>query len=310
MSGRVVVLGSINVDVLASVGRLPNAGETVTGDALTRQLGGKGANQAVAVARAEAKSILIGATGSDADGAMMIETLSAHGVDTAHVAREAGPTGCAIVTTSPKDNQIVVIPGANARLTAHSSENLGIAAGDVCLAQMEVPPGAVAAFFERARAAGALTILNAAPASPAAGELLPLVDLLIVNETEFALVSGSAVDPKASDAQLAEALRGLGASRPETVIVTLGDAGLVVVAGDRLHRIAGRSVEVVDTTGAGDCFCGYLAAGLARGDSLVSAAFTANIAASIAVQALGAASSVPARSTILPAIHAAQPRDE
>jgi ribokinase len=137
---------------------------------------------------------------------------------------------------------------------------------------------------------------------------LPLTDILVVNESELGLLTGHHIESGASDAELTDALADLAASPPQVVIITLGAQGLVIARGDDLHRIAGEPARIVDTTGAGDCLCGYLAAGLARGDSLELAAIEANVAASIAVQSLGAASSVPSRSTIMPAIAAAQSR--
>lgn len=308
MSGRVIILGSINVDLLTSVQRLPVAGETVTGDSITRQLGGKGANQAVAVARADVPSILLGAVGDDADGKLMIESLTSYGVDTARIASTPGHTGCALVITSRQDNQIVVLPGANASVDRPLVASVSLRSGDICLAQMEIPPTATMEFFARARAAGATTILNAAPAGADVLPLLPLTDILIVNESELALLSDCPVEGLIGDRALTDALVKLGPDRPGTVIVTLGAEGFAIASGDTLRRIAGESVSVVDTTGAGDCFCGYLAAGLARGESLVFASIEANVAASIAVQSLGAASAVPARSTILPMIAAAHAR--
>ena len=306
MGHRVIVLGSINVDLLASVRRLPSPGETVAGDGFVRQLGGKGANQAVAAARAGASTMLLAATGNDAEGFEMTESLAHHGVDVGSVARTSAPTGHALVVTSPGDNQIVVIAGANGLVDRALAASVEIGAGDVCVSQMETPTEAAAEFFARAHDAGAMTLLNAAPASDAVRALLPAVDILIVNETELELLSGVCVEGGGNDDALARAIARPGLCGVPVVIVTLGALGAVIARGGALKRIAGRRAAVVDTTGAGDCFCGYLAAGLARGEDLEAAVVEANIAASIAVQSLGAASSIPSRTEIMPALAVAQ----
>jgi hypothetical protein len=174
-----------------------------------------------------------------------------------------------------------------------------LAPEDVCLAQMETPIPATAALFQSARSAGAFTILNAAPASTAALSLLPLCDILIVNESELALLAGSDAGSVLDDKGLLSSRHLLGLRLNQSLLVTLGADGLAIVGEDAIQRLAGRPVKVVDTTGAGDCFCGYLAAGLARGYPIDQAAVEANAAASIAVQSFGAAASVPNRATLL-----------
>lgn len=297
-AGKVVVLGSVNLDLLVTAPRLPCAGETVSGTNLTRQLGGKGANQAVGAARAGTHCILLGAVGADEDGAQMVAALADHGVDLSRVRTTSSPTGCALVATSPQDNQIIHVAGANADVDATFAE-IDLDPDDVCLAQMETPVPATVALFQRARATGACTILNAAPASTAARELLPLCDLLIVNEGELALLTGAGGIPVLDNAGLLSSKTMLGLEHRQTLLVTLGADGVAIVAASGVQRIAGRPTAVVDTTGAGDCFCGYLAAGLARGDCIEHAAAEANMAASIAVQSLGAAASIPDRIAVL-----------
>lgn len=298
-TGKVVVLGSVNLDLLVSASRLPGAGETVSGTSLTRQLGGKGANQAVGAAQAGAHCILLAAVGADDDGAQMVAALGRHGVDVSGVRTTPSATGCALVATSPKDNQIIHIAGANADVDASFVEEVALAPADVCLAQMETPVSATAALFQRARAVGACTILNAAPASAAARQILPLCDLLIVNESELALLADMREEAMLDDAGLLARRNKLGLQHGQALVVTLGAQGLAIAWGSGVLHIAGRPAHVVDTTGAGDCFCGYLAAGLARGDGMEQAAREANAAAAIAVQSLGAASSIPDRRTVL-----------
>lgn len=298
-AGKVIVLGSVNVDLLVSTPRLPCAGETVSGTGLTRQLGGKGANQAVGAARAGAHCILLAAVGADDDGASMMAALASHGVDTGRVHVTPSATGCALVATSPQDNQIIHIAGANSDVGAMLTAGVDVGPDDVCLAQMETPASATAALFRRARAAGACTILNAAPASLDARQLLPLCDLIIVNESELALLTGAEGGLRLDALGLTRGRNLLRLTHGQTLLVTLGSDGLAIVEERGVIWISGHPVAVTDTTGAGDCFCGYLAAGLARGDDMERAAQEANAAASIAVQSLGAAASIPARAAVL-----------
>ncbi|HWV12633.1 MAG TPA: ribokinase [Sphingobium sp.] len=298
-AGKVIVLGSVNVDLLVSTPRLPCAGETVSGTGLTRQLGGKGANQAVGAARAGAHCILLAAVGADDDGASMMAALARHGVDTGRVHVTPSATGCALVATSPQDNQIIHIAGANSDVGAMLTAGVDVGPDDVCLAQMETPASATAALFRRARVAGACTILNAAPASLDARQLLPLCDLLIVNESELALLTGADGRARLDALGLTQGRNLLRLTHGQTLLVTLGADGLAIVDERGVIWISGHPVAVTDTTGAGDCFCGYLAAGLARGDDMERAAQEANAAASIAVQSLGAATSIPARAAVL-----------
>lgn len=304
-AGKVVVLGSVNVDLLVSTPRLPCAGETVSGISLTRQLGGKGANQAVGAARAGARCILIAAVGQDEDGASMIAALASHGVDTRLVRATSSSTGCALVATSPQDNQIIHIAGANNDVDPALATEADLGPEDVCLAQMETPVAATAALFQRARTAGSCTILNAAPASAAARELLPLCDLLIVNESELTLLAGPDSGLLLDDDGLLSSRSRLGLEPRQTLLVTLGADGLAIIGQDTVRRIAGLPAKVIDTTGAGDCFCGYLAAGLAQGIIMEQAAVEANVAASIAVQSFGASASIPDCATVLQSLDGA-----
>lgn len=298
-AGKVVVMGSVNVDLLISTPRLPCAGETVSGTRLTRQLGGKGANQAVGAARAGAHCVLLTAVGEDEDGANMIAALADHGVDTGKVRTTSSATGCAVVATSPQDNQIIHIAGANSDIDVALAAEPDLGPADICLAQLETPVPATAALFRRARAAGAFTILNAAPASTAAHELLPLCGLLIVNEGELILLAGLDSGSMLDDKVLLSSRVRLGLEHHQMLLVTLGADGLAIIEQEKVLRIAARPARVIDTTGAGDCFCGYLAAGLARGDPMQQAAVEANAAASISVQSLGAAASIPDHATML-----------
>jgi ribokinase len=291
--GRVFVAGSINMDVVATAGRHPKVGETVAGNAVNYFPGGKGANQAVASARLGAPTTLIGRLGNDAFGHQLRTFLAAQAVDLAHV-RDAAEahTGTAIITVADADNTIVVVPGANARVSPEDVSAVTFSKGDVAISQFEIPPAAIDAFFQRARAAGATTILNPAPAIPFEKGLLDLVDILILNETELGFLTGMELrdgDDAARFVEAASALQGGG----RIICVTLGKRGALALIDGQVSMIAGRTVKAVDTTGAGDCFVGALASQLAGGSAIRNALNFANAAASICVQRMGAAPSMP-----------------
>jgi ribokinase len=227
----------------------------------------------------------------------MTATLQGYGVDVSKMIAVGAPTGTALVATSPHDNQIIVVAGANSKVDAGLEKSLEVMPGDICLTQMETPASAATALFSMAKSAGATTVLNAAPASMAVRELLPLCDILVVNEAELFLLAGA--DEGLNDAALLSYRDRMGMSGGQALVATMGADGLAIVRSGTVLRIPGHKVDVIDTTGAGDCFCGYLAAGLARGDDLATAAIEANVAGSIAVQALGAAASIPDRSAVL-----------
>jgi ribokinase len=290
----VCVLGSINLDVVTRVTSLPKPGETVAGHSLERLPGGKGANQAVAAARAGAETFLIGAVGRDEAGATLLTSLKAAGVSTLHVAELAEhPTGQAFISVSVAgENHIVVAGGANLAVTPETIPAAALAHCKVLLAQLETPADAIAALFGAPEAAGAAKLLNAAPAIPEGRRLFPLADILIVNETELAAYAGLGAvtdDPHA----VAEAARGLIARPGQVVVVTLGGAGAVAVGAAGHELVVGRPAAVVDTTGAGDCFCGVLAARLAEGHALPAALTWANAAASLSTERAGASPSMP-----------------
>jgi ribokinase len=292
--GHVFVAGSINMDVVATADRHPRIGETVAGHALLYFPGGKGANQAVAAAKLGAPTTLIGRLGKDAFGGQLKTFLAAQGVDLRFVRESAGVhTGTAIITVAHADNTIVVIPGANALVTPADVEAPTLAEGDIAVSQFEIPLPAITAFFKRARAVGATTILNPAPAKEFDRELLDLVDILILNETELGFLAGIELHDTDDQLRFIEAARSLGVAGDKAVCVTLGKRGLVALIDGRPHTDDGRPVKAVDTTGAGDCFVGAVAALLADGQSLQSAFGYANIAASICVQRMGAAPSMP-----------------
>ncbi|MDP1865598.1 MAG: ribokinase [Bradyrhizobium sp.] len=292
--GRVFVAGSINMDVVATADRHPRIGETVAGTALLYFPGGKGANQAISAARLGATTTLIGRLGKDAFGDQLKAFLGAQGVDLSFVQATAGAaTGTAVITSANADNTIVVIAGANALVSAADVTSPVLAKGDIAVSQFEIPMPAIAAFFKRARAAGATTILNPAPATECGTELLELVDILILNETELGFLTKTELRDTDDLVRFVEAARSLPIGRGKIVCVTLGKRGVLALIDDEPRIVAGRAVKAVDTTGAGDCFVGAVAAQLAGGNSISDALEYANAAASICVQRMGAAPSMP-----------------
>lgn len=292
--GGVFVAGSINMDVVATADRHPKPGETVAGRKVLHFPGGKGANQAVAAAKLGAKTTLIGRVGTDAFGRELRTFLAAQGIDLAFVQdTPEAHTGTALITVANADNTIVVIPGANAHLSVADVALPSLAKGDVAVSQFEIPLPAISAFFARARAAGATTILNPAPALHFDRELLDLVDILILNETELGLLARTELRDTDNHTRFIEAAQLLQAGTDKIVCITLGRRGGVALINGEPLIIPGRAVEALDATGAGDCFVGVVAAQLANGQPIRDAFSYANIAASICVQRMGAAPSMP-----------------
>jgi ribokinase len=292
--GRVFVAGSINMDVVATAGRHPKVGETVAGKAVHYFPGGKGANQAVAAAKLGATTTLIGRLGTDAFGQQLRTFLAAQGVDLSFVHGSTGVhSGTAIITVADADNTIVVVPGANALVGPEDVAAPSLAKGDIAVSQFEIPLPTIGAYFQSAKAAGATTILNPAPAIRFGKDLRDLVDILILNETELGLLTGTELRDSDNYQRYIEAARSLQASESQIICVTLGKRGVVALIDGEASVIAGRTVKAVDTTGAGDCFVGALAARLAKGAPIRDALDYANAAASICVQRMGAAPSMP-----------------
>ncbi|MGJ4929514.1 ribokinase [Bradyrhizobium sp. HKCCYLS2038] len=292
--GRVIVAGSINMDVVATAVRHPRVGETVAGQSVMYFPGGKGANQAVSSAKLGTPTALIGRLGRDAFGEQLRAFLASQGIDLAAVKDSASAaTGTAIITLANADNTIVVIPGSNAEVSSDDVEQIALTADDVAVSQFEIPQATIVAFFQRAKAAGATTILNPAPASAFASGLYPLVDILVLNETELGFLAGVELGDAPTPQQVVDAVRTLGPRPDQTVCVTLGARGAVAVTAGEARLVAGRAVKAVDTTGAGDCFVGALASRLSQGAAIADAIGYANVAASISVQRMGAGPSMP-----------------
>ncbi|HEV7458506.1 MAG TPA: ribokinase [Roseococcus sp.] len=278
-----LVFGSAVVDVIFRLPQLPRPGETVLGEAGPPLPGGKGANQALAAARDGARVRFAGCVGADANGALMRATLAAAGVDTALLAEADAPTALAAVCVDQAGrNQIAVSAGANMR--ARQAE-VPVAAGDTILLQMEVPPEENAALIARARAAGARVILNLAPAAALPREALSTLDLLVVNEHEAAWL-GAALGCGAGAAALHAALG-------VAIAVTLGEAGAECHGAGLALHVPAFPVKVTDTVGAGDAWCGVLAAALDRGAPLPAAMRRANAAAALSCTRAGAGPAMP-----------------
>jgi len=291
----IVVFGSINLDVVARVARLPRAGETVAGDALAVLPGGKGANQALAARRAGAAVAMAGAAGNDVFAAMALGELAAAGVDLAAVARVDAPTGMALIHVDAQgENSITVIPGANARADATAIPDAMLGPGSTLLLQLEVPIAAVAAVATRARRCGARVVLNAAPAHELPPALLGALHVLIVNELEAAALGrtlGTATGPEG----FATAIH---RRHHCATIVTLGAGGALAAADGDLLRVPAPSIGVLDTTGAGDAFTGALAAALDRGAAWPRALAEGVAAGSLACLAAGAQPALPSAAAI------------
>jgi ribokinase len=292
--GKVVVAGSINMDLIATADRHPAIGETIAGREVLFLPGGKGANQAVAAAKLGAATALIGCTGADAFGHAARTFLAAQGVDLTHVREVAGiATGTAMIAVASGDNTIIVIPGANAEVIPADVSAIPLAPGDVAVSQFEIPLPSIATFFNQARAAGATTILNPAPAAAIERKLLELVDVLILNETELGALTGTEWSNSDDDGRFVDAAQSLQVAGQPSICITLGKRGVIAVIDGAIYSEAARIVGVRDTTGAGDCFVGAVAARLASGDRLPDALRYATAAASICVQRVGAGPSMP-----------------
>lgn len=289
---RVLIAGSINMDVVATADRHPLAGETVPGKALHFFPGGKGANQAVAAAKLGAKTFMVGKLGNDSFANDLENFLQSQNVNMSHVYHTPdAATGTAlIVVADTGENTIVVVPGANGLLGRPEIENVSFETGDILISQFEIPFDTIENFFVKGRGAGAKTILNPAPAKPGAERLLRLADILVINETELAFFLGL---KHLDNASVASAACDLRINPIQTIIVTLGASGVFVLDGEEQYHILGHKVDAIDTTGAGDCFVGALASQLAQNVPLKKALTYANMAASICVQRLGAGTSMP-----------------
>ncbi len=289
--GRVVVVGSVNEDLVLRCDRLPEPGETVRGDEMTRVGGGKGGTQAVAAPRLGARAVMIGAVGEGPSGERLRAELQSEGVDIAAVAIAGGrESGLAVVVVDASgENQIVIHPGANASVTpALVQQALGridLGGGDVVLSCLEVPAEAVEAGLRAAREAGATAVLNLSPVAGIGGALLACHPVVVANQHEAARLLGEGSPP--------DLVKGLADLCGNGAVMTLGAAGAVACLDGEVFSVDGEAVEVVDTTGAGDTFCGALATFLSAAVAPGDAVGWSVRAAALSVRRLGARAGMP-----------------
>jgi len=291
----IVVFGSTNLDQVGTVTRLPQPGETVAGGTFSMAPGGKGANQALAARRAGAEVLHVSAVGQDAFADMALDLLARGGVDLSQLRRAPAATGIAMIfVDAAGENVIAILPGANGLLSPEDAERgldrLG--AGDILLVQQEVPQAATRRALDIARRKGARSVLNTAPFLPDTAALAPLADIVIANETEFSLLSGRPI------AELDAAMADWTQKTGRTIVVTLGPEGARARTPEGPLAVPAHKVVPVDTVGAGDTFCGYLAAALDAGLSLETALRRAALAGSLACLKPGAQPAIPLRAEI------------
>lgn len=298
---KIVVVGSLNMDLVVRIPKIPSPGETLLGGVFKTFPGGKGANQAVAAARLGASVVMIGCIGDDAFGREMRETLVSEKIDTTHVlVHPQSTTGVALIQVDAAgQNSIAVASGANFELTAGDVEKAlqSIGQFDVLVMPLETPLETIYAAARIASLRGAKVLLNPAPAQVLQQDLLKFVDILLPNEYEAALMAGFSSLQSAADVRIAaEKLRSFGV---KNLIVTMGSRGAMLFGQDVELQLPACSVQAVDTTAAGDCFVGALAVGLCEGKSLTAAAEFAIAAAAISVTREGAQPSLPRREEVI-----------
>ncbi len=292
----IAVVGSLNMDMVVRAPRRPAKGETLLGTSFGLFIGGKGNNQAIAAARAGGQVTMVGRVGADPFGDALLAMLAREGIDARYVLRDSvHGTGVALIVVDAEgDNSIIVVPQANRALTLDDIDRAAqaIAACDVLLLQLEIPLEVAARAASVARQAGRTVILNPAPAQAVPRELLAAVDILVPNEGEIAALAGHKPDGVPAALEAARSLRAIYASL-KTVIVTLGEHGALVVSAEGETHIPSYPVKAVDTTAAGDAFCGALAVALGRGEPLLEAVRYGNAAGALSVTITGAEPSLP-----------------
>jgi len=296
---HIVVVGSLNMDLVVRTPHLPRPGETILGHEFMMAPGGKGANQTVAAAKLGATVHMVGRVGGDDFGRALRGNLRAAGADDAYVFTEdSAATGIAIIEVEDSSqNTIVVAPGANAHVTRADVDaaRSTITSAQAVIAQLEIPLDTVLYAMRLAHGANVLTALNPAPAQPLPVELLPLIDLLVPNETEASLLTGIEVKDETRAEQAAQKLHECGA---RVVVITLGERGAIVLDQQGARRIPPFRVKAIDTTAAGDAFVGALAAAYAAGRDLDTALCEASAAGALAATKLGAQPSLPTRAEL------------
>ena len=296
---RICVVGSLNTDLTFRTARLPKPGETVRASEFHIGQGGKGANQAVMAARLGAQVTMVGRVGRDAFGDATLRHITREGIDTVYIKEDVNaPSGtAAIIVDDEARNCILVVPGANGTLTPQDvcDAESAIRSARVLLCQLEVPTESVLEAFRIARAAKVRTILNPAPAADLPGELLRLTDICVPNEPELELLAEISVRTME---EIERAARRIIDRGPPTVLVTLGERGVLIVTEDASEHVPAFPMDPVDTTGAGDAFIGALAVFLAEDRILLEAVRWASAAAALSVTKLGAQASFPSRADV------------
>ena len=300
MQSPVMVFGSINMDLVVYSDAKPNDGETIIGNSFETFLGGKGSNQAVAASKLGANVSFVGKVGSDLYGQKLKEQLNLEKVNTQLLGKVEGESGVAVINVieSSSENQIIVIPGANAHVSADQIDDKTLESVEILISQLEVPPNQIELLFSRVKQGHCYRILNVAPAIEFSTSLFNETDLLVVNEIELeALAKKKLKDTNIDSIRASVDLLSL--AKHQAIVVTLGAEGVYVRDQNKDEYIEGHKVNSVDTTGSGDCFVGAMATYLIEDKNLFDASVFANKAASISVTRKGASSSMPTKDEVV-----------
>ena len=294
MPSPIIVFGSINMDLVVYSDKQPAKGETILGNSFETFQGGKGANQAVAVAKLGLPVSLIGKVGNDVFGDELLENLNRETVDTSMIVRHEGPSGVAFIYVfeQTSENHIIVISGSNKEVKSNQISDKELSKSDVLISQLEVPSSEIEDLFIRAKNSGTYRMLNTAPAVEISKTLIRETDLLVMNESELENLSERSVDKENIDS-IAEAINVLNLKTTQSITVTLGSKGVYVYTNQKGDFIDGHKIEAVDTTGSGDCFIGALATHYLKSNDLLDSVNFANKAAALSVTKRGASASMP-----------------
>lgn len=300
MQNPIAVFGSINMDLVVYTSMLPKEGETIFGKSFETFLGGKGANQAVAASRLGSKVSFIGKVGNDLFGKKLKEKLAAEDIDTSLLDTYEGESGVAMINVieSTSENQIIVVPGANAHAQSSQITDQSLSNFDILISQLEVKPEEIDNLFVRAEGKNCYRILNVAPAMQLSASLFENTDLFVVNEIELQSLSGEPLQEVSVDS-IKHCVDSISLDAHQSIIVTLGSRGVFISKGSEQEFIEGHKVKAIDTTGSGDCFIGALASSYHKNENLFDAAVYANKSAALSVTKKGASTSMPYHEEVL-----------